>query len=666
MKRTALSLVMIALAFTASTCTTERPADEVVIGLNPSERSENVQKNADVLARLISERSGLKVKIFVAQDYSGLVEALRGQTIDFAFFAPVSYVFAERIAGARVLLKAERKGKPYYYGCIVVNADSSYRTLADLKGRNIAWVDPTSASGHIFPKAALVEAGIDPEKFFAKQTFAGGHDAVLLSVINGTISAGATYANDTAGEDGSWTQLGKGAFKGRIRPIFYSPPIPGDNLATTQHLIDTRPEIVRKIRDAVAGLTDNPAGKQLMQQMYHVDAMIPAASADYDPVRRAADLLKLDITGKIGGSGGAAVPAAGPTSGTAQESGQEPGEARNELISTVAFIAFAILGAAFLVFQTIRERRTRGPHGTAAPFNGIAAPSAGVAAPSAGQAAAHAMAGMQNVTVREPVPPPAGNVQFSVRNLSVLYPDKEGRSVRALTDVDLEIAAGEFVAVIGLSGAGKSTLLRCLNRMNQPAAGAIFFEGREITYAQGSELAAIRRRIGFVFQQFNLVKNVSVMKNVLGGRLAHISWLDSMLGRFPKKDRDIALRYIREVGLAEKAQSRAANLSGGQQQRVAIARALAQQPSVILADEPMASLDPKLAEIVLGMLRRFNREEGITVIVNLHVLELARNYADRIIALRAGEVVFDGPPAELSEEAVERIYHTDAEELRAG
>ncbi|HVZ38339.1 MAG TPA: phosphonate ABC transporter ATP-binding protein [Candidatus Kapabacteria bacterium] len=662
MKRTGLLMAMIALAFMASTCTTERPANEVVIGLNPSERSENVQKNADVLARLISERSGLNVKIFVAQDYSGLVEALRGRTIDFAFFAPVSYVFAERIAGARVLLKAERKGKPYYYGCIVVNADSSYRTLADLKGRNIAWVDPTSASGHIFPKAALVEAGIDPETFFAKQTFAGGHDAVLLSVINGTISAGATYANDTAGEDGSWTQLGKGAFKGRIRPIFYSPPIPGDNLATTQHLIDTRPEIVRKIRDAVAGLTDNPAGRQLMQQMYHVDAMIPAAGADYDPVRRAADLLKLDITGTIGGSGGRASPAAGTATGTAQDQG----EARNELVSTIAFITFGLLGAAFLAYQTIRERRARGPRGRAAPSGSRSARPGSQATPSGGQAAVPAVGSPQNIAVPESGQLRGSNVQFAVRNLSVIYPDKEGRSVQALTDIDLEIVAGEFVAVIGLSGAGKSTLLRCLNRMNRPASGAIFFEGREITYAQGSELAAIRRRIGFVFQQFNLVKNVSVMKNVLGGRLAHVSWLDSMLGRFPKKDRDIALRYIREVGLAEKVRSRAANLSGGQQQRVAIARALAQQPSVILADEPMASLDPKLAEIVLGMLRRFNREEGITVIVNLHVLELARHYADRIIALRAGEVVFDGSPAELSEEVVERIYRTDAEGHRAG
>jgi phosphonate transport system ATP-binding protein len=251
--------------------------------------------------------------------------------------------------------------------------------------------------------------------------------------------------------------------------------------------------------------------------------------------------------------------------------------------------------------------------------------------------------------------------QFSIRNCTVVYHDREGRELTALRDVSLEIARGEFIAVIGLSGAGKSTLLRSLNRMNEPASGAIIFEGSDVTHAQGKELAALRRSIGFIFQQFNLVKNLTVLSNVLAGRLSYVSWLDSMLGRFPKRDREIALRYLREVGLGDKISSRADKLSGGQQQRVAIARALAQEPAVILADEPMASLDPKLAEVVLQILRRFNREEKITVIVNLHVLQLARDYADRIIALRKGEVAFDGAPGELTQEIVEEVYRTEEE-----
>lgn len=612
-------------------CAGEQPKSEIVIGLNPSERSENVQRNAELLARMIGERAGMPVRIFVAQDYSGLVEALRSRTVDFAFFAPVSYVFAERIADARVLLKAERKGKPYYYGCVVVNADSAYRTLADLKGKDIAWVDPTSASGHIFPKAALIEAGIDPENYFGRETFAGGHDAVLLSVINGTITAGATYANDTTGESGSWTQLGEGDFARKVRPIFYSRPIPGDNLATTQYMIDTYPEIVAKVRDGVQRITDDSAGRAMMQQMYHVDAMIPATSADYDPVRDAAELLKLDITGKIGAD------SAGPRSDA-----RAAARSRNTTISTIVFAIGLAAGIGFLLYQTIRERRRR--------RTGIA--SGAIANASSSHASTSKRESSHDTSSGGAAP----GSQFSLRNCTVTYRDNDGAEFTALKDLSIEIPRGQFIAVIGLSGAGKSTLLRLLNRMNEPSSGTITFEGNDITHLQGKELAALRRRIGFIFQQFNLVKNLTVLTNVLTGRLGHLSPLDSMLGRFPKKDRDIALRYIAEVGLAEKRNNRADKLSGGEQQRVAIARALAQGPSVILADEPMASLDPKLAEVILQILRRFNREEEITVIVNLHVLELAREYADRIIALRRGEVVFDGAPEELSAAVVEGIY----------
>jgi len=606
----AIAIGILSVGLLLCACSRERepfpPKREIVIGLNPSEKSESVQRNAEILSEMISRKIGLPVRIAVAHDYSGLVEAMRGRSVDFAFFPPLAYVFAERLANARVLLKAERNGRPYYYGCIVVHADSSYRTLADLQGHDIAWVDPTSTSGHIFPKAALVESGIDPDRFFRQQRFAGGHDAVLLAVANGTIAAGATFANDTLGLDGSWTQLGDGMFARKIRPIFYSSPIPGDNLATTQYMIDGYPALVASVTDAVQGLTADSAGKALMQRMYHVDAMVPATSPDYDPVRRAATLLHLDITGKAGA-----------------------GDERNGTISAIFFIVAAVVGIVALVVQSRRARRRFRPLRTDA----------------------------ANDASSRPVD---RNAQYSIRDLSVVYRDSEGKAFTALHDVAIDIGAGEFVAVIGLSGAGKSTLLRCLNRMADVSAGTILFEGEDIARATGRRLIELRGRIGFIFQQFNLVKNLSVMRNVLAGRLAHVSRWRSLLGLFPSADVEIARRYLEEVGLGDKMYARAGNLSGGQQQRVAIARALAQEPRVILADEPMASLDPKLAEVILRLLQRFNRRDGITVVVNLHVLELARQYADRIVALRQGRIVFDGTPGELTPEVVEEIYRTDA------
>jgi phosphonate transport system ATP-binding protein len=604
------------------------PKREIVIGLNPSERAENVQKNADLLAQMIGQRAGIPVKMFVAHDYSGLVEALRGRTIDFAFFAPLTYIFAEKIADARVLLKAERRGRPYYYGCIIVNADSSYRTLADLKGKEIAWVDPTSTSGHIYPKAALKSLGIDPDTYFGKQTFAGGHDKVVLSVINGTIAAGATYCNDTLGESGSWTQLGDGAYNRKVRPIFFSPPIPGDNMATSQFMLDAYPQLVRKVTAAVQSLTADSAGKALMQQMYHVDAMIPATSADYDPVRRAAELMNLDITGKVRSGEGA--PTDSASAAKANQRQQE--RAKNAMISYIVLAIGLVAGVIALTWLTLRERRNRRAL--------VRETSAGAAAPANSSTA-----------------------QYLLQNLSVVYRDSKGGEFTAMRGVNLEINRGEFIAVIGLSGAGKSTFLRCLNRMNEPSAGTLLFNGKDITHAAGAQIVEVRRQVGFVFQQFNLVKTITVLQNVLTGRLSRTGWFNSMIGRYSRQDRQLAVRYLTEVGLADKLNNRADRLSGGQQQRVAIARALAQQPNVILADEPMASLDPKLSEVVLQILQRFNRQESITVIVNLHVLELARRYADRIIAFRKGEVAFDGKPDELTPEIIEAIYRMENEEL---
>ncbi|GAB6877111.1 phosphonate ABC transporter ATP-binding protein [Thermaerobacter litoralis] len=250
------------------------------------------------------------------------------------------------------------------------------------------------------------------------------------------------------------------------------------------------------------------------------------------------------------------------------------------------------------------------------------------------------------------------------RHVSKVYPG----GVRALRDVTLTINPGEFVVIVGLSGAGKSTLLRCINRLIEPSEGEILVDGVDVRKLKGAELRRLRSQIGMVFQTFNLVKRSSVIKNVLAGRLAHTPAWRGLLGWFPREDVRLALECLDRVGIADKAWVRADQLSGGQQQRVAIARALAQRPKIILADEPVASLDPPTSHVVMSDLRRINREDGITTIVNLHFIDLALAYADRIIGMRNGQVVFDGPASGVTEKTFEEIYGRPvrAEDFRGG
>jgi phosphonate transport system ATP-binding protein len=239
---------------------------------------------------------------------------------------------------------------------------------------------------------------------------------------------------------------------------------------------------------------------------------------------------------------------------------------------------------------------------------------------------------------------------IEVRGLS-----KDYGSLSALRNIDLQVPHGEFCVVLGPSGAGKSTLLRCINRLTEPTAGEIHIDGNRVT-GERTQLRETRRHLGMIFQDHNLVPRLSVLKNVLTGRLASMPVLAALLQWFPQTDIDIALQCLGRVDLADKAYSRADRLSGGQQQRVGIARALAQQPGAILADEPVASLDPKTARIVLGDLRRAAHELGIAVLCNLHQVEYAIEFADRIIGLSSGGVVFEGVPRLLDEAALERIY----------
>ena len=239
-----------------------------------------------------------------------------------------------------------------------------------------------------------------------------------------------------------------------------------------------------------------------------------------------------------------------------------------------------------------------------------------------------------------------------VRDLSKRYPS----GTVGVDGVSLEVGAGEFVALIGSSGAGKSTLLRCLNGLVTPTAGAVTIDGLPVTGASREGLRSVRASVGFVFQQFNIQRRLSVLDNLLVGTLSRVDPWRSLLGRFPGGEVERAHRTLRRVGLAGLEGRRADTLSGGQQQRVAIARALAQGARVLLADEPMSSLDPASSRSVMELLRDINREDGLTVIASLHVLDLALSYGQRIVGLRAGRVVHDGPPAGLTRVAAEAIF----------
>ena len=237
-------------------------------------------------------------------------------------------------------------------------------------------------------------------------------------------------------------------------------------------------------------------------------------------------------------------------------------------------------------------------------------------------------------------------------NVSVTYPG----GVEALKDLNLEIKDGDFIIIVGLSGAGKSTLLRTVNNLVKPSTGYVYLEGKNVTSAKKKELKKIRSQIGMIFQTFNLVNRSTVLKNVLTGRLSNISTIRSILGLWPKDQKEMAFEALNQVEILEKAYVRASNLSGGQQQRVGIARALSQKPKVMLADEPVASLDPITSRVVMSYLKKINTELGITTIVNLHFLDLAKEFGDRLIGLRDGELVFDGNVNDVSDEDFENIY----------
>ena len=245
---------------------------------------------------------------------------------------------------------------------------------------------------------------------------------------------------------------------------------------------------------------------------------------------------------------------------------------------------------------------------------------------------------------------------ITFQHVSKTYPN----GVRGLVDIDLTIGDGEFVSIIGLSGAGKSTLLRSINRLNDVTEGEILIDGKSLTRANKRELKLIRRTIGLISQQFNLVKRSTVQRNVLSGKLGYYSNVKSILGLFSREDYALCTQVLEKVNLSDKLHERCDNLSGGQQQRVSIARTLFQEAGIILADEPVASLDPATSQEIMAELRSINQSMDKTVIVNIHSIELARKFSDRILALQDGRLVFDGPPAALDDDVLRMVYKGDS------
>ncbi len=288
-----IGMALIPMVLSCTKASTEKKA--LVIGFNPAENAEVMDASGKQFGEYIKSKMGLEVSTFVATDYTALIEALRSGRVDIAFLPPFSFVKAESIAGAQVLLKSVRRGSPFYYAAVITRVDKNINKIEDLKGKNMAWVDPSSAGGHIIPKAQLMQKfGIDPDTFFNKQIFAGSHDALVLSVVNGTVDAGATFANDAEGTDGAWTQFLKGDDAKKVKAIFVTDPIAADTMATSKKFMDANGELVKKLVDTISTMDKDEQGKKILKELYRVDGMMAAKAEDYDSIRAAAKLLKVD------------------------------------------------------------------------------------------------------------------------------------------------------------------------------------------------------------------------------------------------------------------------------------------------------------------------------------------------------------------------------------
>lgn len=291
MKKLFRALLTLALLPTAALAA----KTEITIGFNPAENADVVETNGKAFSDYFKKQTGLSVKTFIATDYTALIEAMRSGRVDFAFLPPFSFVKAEEIAGAKVLMKSVRNGQPLLYSALITRADKGINKVEDAKGKNIAWVDPASATGFIVPKAALLKKGLDPDKFFNRQVYAGSHDALVLAVVNGTVDVGATFSNDAKGEMGSWKQFLKSpAEQKKIKVLLVTDPIPGDTMATTAKFEKDNKELVEKTVKLLEEMGKNPEGKKILTALYRIDAMVKATSKDFQSVRDAAKAVGIE------------------------------------------------------------------------------------------------------------------------------------------------------------------------------------------------------------------------------------------------------------------------------------------------------------------------------------------------------------------------------------
>lgn len=291
------SLLIILLLFGVFACDSggKPPSSPKVlrVGFVPAEDAQQVIQNAQPIVAILEKQLGIEVQPFVATDYTGVVEALRGNKLDIAFLTPASYVLAKNEANVRVVLKSERKGSPYYYAAIITRADSGIKTLEDLRGKTFAFGDPVSTSANVFPRKMFHERGIDPVRDFKQILYSGGHDATVLAVLNGKVDAGATYANSPDNNDTAWMRYLKNPEDvKKIRAIAFSEPIPADNLVINGNL-DER--TAKKIEDTFIELSRDPKGKQMLRDLYQIDGFVPATDKDYDSVRQAFTIAGIQL-----------------------------------------------------------------------------------------------------------------------------------------------------------------------------------------------------------------------------------------------------------------------------------------------------------------------------------------------------------------------------------
>jgi phosphonate transport system substrate-binding protein len=286
--------LVVLLIFGLGSCNndTDDKDKPINVGFVPSENMEEVTKNAQPLVDMLSKGIGREVKPFIATDYTGIVEAFRAGKLDIGFLTPAAYVMANNEAGVKVVLKAERHGKAFFYSAIITRKDSGINKIEDFKDKTFSFGDALSTSGHIFPKKLFLDRGIDPKIAFKNVIYSGGHDATVLAVFNKKVDGGATFSNDTSGKDGAWTQFLKPEEAAQIKAIAYSEPIPADNVCISK---DLDPAMADKLVKSFIDISKDPAGQKLIQKLYRIDGFVPASDSDYESVKKAFKVAGIDL-----------------------------------------------------------------------------------------------------------------------------------------------------------------------------------------------------------------------------------------------------------------------------------------------------------------------------------------------------------------------------------